>query len=701
MEAIKGLAHSQFQPPLTEGFCEINSSRQFLGQQFKSEDSFFCSNVIQTYIHRRSSQVKERSLEALCEKMPTSMLDFANSTRKRCMQSAIHDKPVYKSVLCSSFNENGSIATSYKSLNKSISAADVKERIDERIPTVPRQGLLTVENDEPADMLADSFHHGNGGVWTPDLQKHGSAPLQKLQHDNGNALENQVDSKNKGMQVDKGIGIVEFLKNKRILITGSTGFLAKVLVEKILREQPDVGQLYLLINANTTEKAKERLNSEVQGSKLFQLIEDKYGKQFKNFMQSKLTAVAGNVSRDGLGLGKEVAVELANKIDIIVNSAATTTFDERYDVAVDINTRGPLRLLEFGKKCPHLQLFLHLSTAFVNGQRRGCVPEKPLKMGESIAKELSGDHAAPGVDVLAEIALAQKALNGVNTETVVAQTAYMKRLGVQRAKLHGWQDTYVFTKAMGEMLIEESRAQIPVVILRPSVIESTIAEPFSGWMEGLRMMDPILIAYGKGQINGFTADPQGVLDVVPADMVVNATLAAMAKHIRQPGLRVYQIGSSVVNPLVFERIAKLLYQHFRSQPFMDQKGKPIIMPKLRLFKNKDSLYIYNFLKTEFPRQMAKFFPWLKSNVSEKRLAYLNQAAQQVQYLVDIYTPYTFYEGRFDISNTENLHQELSSEEKAKFGFEVRSIDWDNYIEHIHFPGLRKYPLKGRNIATRF
>lgn len=55
-----------------------------------------------------------------------------------------------------------------------------------------------------------------------------------------------------------------------------------------------------------------------------------------------------------------------------------------------------------------------------------------------------------------------------------------------RANKFGWQDTYVFTKAMGEMMIDSLRGDIPVVIIRPSVIESTYREPFPGWMEGNR-----------------------------------------------------------------------------------------------------------------------------------------------------------------------------------------------------------------------
>lgn len=55
-----------------------------------------------------------------------------------------------------------------------------------------------------------------------------------------------------------------------------------------------------------------------------------------------------------------------------------------------------------------------------------------------------------------------------------------------RARLHGWQDTYVFTKAMGEMVLDSMRGEIPVVTIRPSIIEGTWSEPIPGWIEGIR-----------------------------------------------------------------------------------------------------------------------------------------------------------------------------------------------------------------------
>jgi fatty acyl-CoA reductase len=55
-----------------------------------------------------------------------------------------------------------------------------------------------------------------------------------------------------------------------------------------------------------------------------------------------------------------------------------------------------------------------------------------------------------------------------------------------RAKLYGWPNTYVYTKAMGEMLLGRFRENLPLVIIRPTMVSSTYKEPFSGWIEGVR-----------------------------------------------------------------------------------------------------------------------------------------------------------------------------------------------------------------------
>lgn len=54
--------------------------------------------------------------------------------------------------------------------------------------------------------------------------------------------------------------IADSLKGKHIFITGGTGFLGKVLLEKILRRAPDIGKIYLLVRAKKGKQPHSRLD---------------------------------------------------------------------------------------------------------------------------------------------------------------------------------------------------------------------------------------------------------------------------------------------------------------------------------------------------------------------------------------------------------------------------------------------------------
>ncbi|KAK9196494.1 hypothetical protein WN943_004623 [Citrus x changshan-huyou] len=303
-----------------------------------------------------------------------------------------------------------------------------------------------------------------------------------------------------------GIDIEKFLVGKSFFVTGATGFLAKVLIEKILRTVPEV------INAE-----------------LFKCIQQTYGECYHDFMLNKLVPVIGNISESNLGLEGDLATVIANEVDVIINSAASITFHERYDIAIDINTRGPAHIMTFAKKCKKVKVFVHVSTgkclkpimfaavsknpSYVNGKRQGRIMEKPFCMGDTIARELnfSNFKTETKLDVGKEIELAVKSKKALENDEDALKK--MKELGLERARKHRWQDTYIFTKAMGEMLIDTMKENIPIVIIRPGIIESTYKEPFPGWIEGNRMLDLIISYYGKGQLNGFVGDPSGIIDL--------------------------------------------------------------------------------------------------------------------------------------------------------------------------------------------
>ncbi|ESR37510.1 hypothetical protein CICLE_v100285072mg, partial [Citrus x clementina] len=96
--------------------------------------------------------------------------------------------------------------------------------------------------------------------------------------------------------------VLEFLENKTILVTGATGFLAKIFVEKILRVQPNVKMLYLLLRAADAKSATVRFHNEIIGKDLFRVLKEKNGTHLNALISEKITLVPGDITREDLGV---------------------------------------------------------------------------------------------------------------------------------------------------------------------------------------------------------------------------------------------------------------------------------------------------------------------------------------------------------------------------------------------------------------
>lgn len=70
--------------------------------------------------------------------------------------------------------------------------------------------------------------------------------------------------------VDPASSIPTFYAGSSIFITGATGFLGKVLIEKLLRSCPDIREIFLLIrpkvDANIDERLRQMLTNPVSSA---------------------------------------------------------------------------------------------------------------------------------------------------------------------------------------------------------------------------------------------------------------------------------------------------------------------------------------------------------------------------------------------------------------------------------------------------
>jgi len=192
-----------------------------------------------------------------------------------------------------------------------------------------------------------------------------------------------------------------------------------------------------------------------------------------------------------------------------------------------------------------------------------------------------------------------------------------------------------------------------------------------------------------------------LLSQVPADMVVNATLASMAKHgggaASGPGMHVYHVSSSTVNPLVFGDLSRFLFHHFTRCPYSDAAGQPILVPPMRLFDTMEQFASY--VETDALLRSVRASSSSSPALAQRARDLCARSVEQTVHLGSIYQPYTFYGGRFDNGNTEALFAAMSPAERARFHFDVRSVDWRDYITNVHIPGLRKHVTKGRGVAA--
>ncbi|KAK3132632.1 hypothetical protein QOZ80_6AG0525390 [Eleusine coracana subsp. coracana] len=489
--------------------------------------------------------------------------------------------------------------------------------------------------------------------------------------------------------MEEGSRIAGYFKNKSILITGSTGFLGKILVEKILRVQPDVKRIYLPVRAADAASAKERVETEVIGKELFGLLREEHGKGFQSFIQEKIVPLAGDIIYENFGVEGAQLREMTQELNVIVNGAATTNFYERYDVALDVNVMGVKHMCQLAKKCPNLEVILHVSTAYVVGEQQGLVQERPFKNGETLREGMQ-------LDIEAELLLAMDCKRQlVEEDREKNERKAMKELGLARAREFGWPNTYVFTKALGEMTLGQLRGDIPVVIVRPSIITSIQKDPLPGWIEGTRTIDAILTGYAKQNLSCFLADLDLTMDVIPGDMVVNAMMAATAAHASPAAQQqtVYHATSSLRNPAPYAVLYRTGMRYFYENPRVGKNGEPVRTHKVHFFSTIAAFHLYMVVKYKLPLELLHLLNLLFFGLFSHLYNDLNRKYKFVMHLVDLYGPFALFKGCFDDCNMEKLRLSMTAEDRVAFNFDPKTVDWDDYFYRIHIPGVMKYVLK--------
>jgi thioester reductase-like protein len=533
-----------------------------------------------------------------------------------------------------------------------------------------------------------------------------------------------------GQQQAPGFSVRRAFTGKHVMLIGVTGFIGKVWLANTLFDLPGVERIYLLIRRQKSNPAQKRFEKMVEDSPVFDPLFDRHGDRFGDLLREKVEVVEGDVTQPGLGLTLEVSRRLQKNLDLLINSSGLTDFNPDLRDALATNTDAAVNILEFVRSSDHAGL-LHLSTCYVAGEQDGRVAEKltPNYTPRGIAdfdaeqewRSLQGlvkqaEERAESEEVTSGLRMqarskehAAKDLQGAALDNQIRKgrvrwlKTYLTEAGTRRAKELGWPNTYTLTKSLAESLIVKHGAGLPVAVVRPAIVETSVTKPFLGWNEGINTSASLSYLLGT-YFRQLPSNESKRLDIIPVDAVCNGMTLIAAAIMERRHDSLYQLATSVTNPCDMGRSIELTSlahrKHYRAQEGLES------WLRLRFDAIPVSKTRYNRMSAPAQKAIVKSIQRIMSPLPLKRapLVKAERNLERLENLIELFEPFILlHEHDFAAENIEKLSYALVPEEQETFGYETRGLDWWEYWINIHIPALRRwtYPLiEGRPLEAR-
>lgn len=507
-----------------------------------------------------------------------------------------------------------------------------------------------------------------------------------------------------GPQVQR---ISERLAGRTLLLTGASGFLGKAILASCLEQIPELAEIRLLLRADDDAGAQRRLVDQVLTSRPF---EDLGSPPAATGLETgRLRALHGDLRLERLG---RAGVQDLAGIDVVIHCAASVSFEQPLDDMLELNVLGVVNLMRALREAGSDPEFVHVSTAYAAGMRTGLVLERPsgqapaepdvdmpaeLDAAREWRRQLESESRLPKHqhrfvrDAREEIGPAGDPAIGARAE--VGRRAWvadeLRDRGRERSRALGWSDSYGLSKALAEraLLVEQPRK---LTIVRPSIIESALRAPFPGWIEGLKVADPVILAYARGIIDRFPSNASVRFDLIPVDLVAGACITAAA-HPPDDGPRTVHITSGSRNPLLIGEAARHITDYFKERPLPDEEGMPVVVDELKFSTRKQILAQIDRGESlvRFGRRLMERVPLPNSEAAERRLHQERRSLERLRRLAEIYGPYVELDCMFDDRHLRDLQARLHPDDVAAFGFDTLVIDWEDYLKNTHLPALRE------------
>jgi len=560
------------------------------------------------------------------------------------------------------------------------------------------------------------------------------------------------------------LDLADLVAGSRLLVVGGTGFLGKVWLSMLLCRFPDVGHVHLVVRPKGAgddpqerlTRCQERFWADVASSPVFDPLRALHpGPAFEAFLKERITPIPGEVSEPFAGVPDFLRDQLRGQTDALVNAAGVVDFNPPLDDALKVNAFGMQNLVALARDLdPQGQgiPFLHTSTCYVAGDRTGQVDEvdprefpfpkadvpaaraaKEAGEARNVRERLDPVHWDPENEIAecvdtvddvrrrAEDAFRQSAFldeakrnltgkgepaRGAALDDALKKVRrrYEERklvaAGVERARFWGWHNIYTYTKSIGEQIL--CHAGLPFTIVRPAVIESSIAFPFPAWSEGINTSAPLAFLAYKGPVL-YPREDETVLDVIPVDMVAAGMLVALGELLEGAQQAVYQLGSSDTNPFKMDRFIELVGLWKRRHFLDDAKGNPFF--NWLMAHNEP----FSATAADFERWGPGFVADVADGVSDalrvvgvgplravtapagKALSTAAKQARISKKLLDLFVPFmATHNYRFSCANTRAAFSRLPAAQRELVPWVPESIEWRHYILDVHMVALQEH-----------
>ena len=447
--------------------------------------------------------------------------------------------------------------------------------------------------------------------------------------------------------------IAGFYAGRSILITGGTGFLGKVLIEKLLRSCPDVREIYLLM------RPKKGLSIDDRVRKAFELPLFDTLREERPSCISKLIPILSDTGADGLGISANDRQTITSRVSVIFHVAANVRFEDNLKKDILLNCRSTRDICILAGDMENLVAFVHVSSAYAQS-------DKP-KVEEIIYPPL--------VDWRDAIRMAES----LDEYTIRAFTS--KYVGTMP-------NTYTFSKRLAEQVVSDYSKHLPCVILRPSIVTSSIFDPMPGWLDNFNGPVGLMVLGGKGILRVTGGKPDVICDYIPVDVSTKATLTAAWKRGRvtvteDPEVHVYNCSFFEIRQVPQQRMIEMSFAINEAVPLEGIIWYPRTTVTANPFFYNLLFYFLHLLPTLLIDGISKL---------AGREPMLMKIQKQVYSATQKLTHFMSNEWEFRNAKMKSiLMEEVPMPEREIFGFDYTNIDELRYLTDCII-GAKRYLL---------